>query len=84
MAAQGFNPRPAREGRAARVIKADGQLDIVSILAQPVRAGRREDGAALPEALRDVSILAQPVRAGRPVRYISPLARAQFQSSPSP
>ena len=36
-----FNPRPAREGRAAAIRKAFDEEAKVSILAQPVRAGRR-------------------------------------------
>jgi len=55
----------------------------VSILAQPVRAGRPGVGILI-RLDADVSILAQPVRAGRLPAYRGVLSVLWFQSSPSP
>ena len=80
-----FNPRPAREGRAARP-RAHARRVIAGFNPRPAREGRAA-GRQPHDAIGfvAVSILAQPVRAGRRVnsRY-RPVIWAMFQSSPSP
>ena len=80
----GFNPRPAREGRAAGhlIAAAGGRSGFNPRPAREGRAARCRCGIAA--SFRPVSILAQPVRAGRH-RYTAITAGAhKFQSSPSP
>jgi len=78
-----FNPRPAREGRAALPELFGQRRAAVSILAQPVRAGRPRFQGQI-DHLALVSILAQPVRAGRHQPADRHRGAAMFQSSPSP
>jgi len=80
----GFNPRPAREGRAASRIDRLAAIFFVSILAQPVRAGRQASADAVPAEA--VGFNPRPAREGRAAGCERTTAwrRWQFQSSPSP
>ena len=83
MPSHGFNPRPAREGRAARS-QSQSRQHGGSFNPRPAREGRAAIKTATTVTWRAVSILAQPVRAGRLLGHEVHSVRFLFQSSPSP